>query len=537
VYKLARKSVVIFALGQLDRMGGVQRSYQSLTDYLIKLGWQVDLFGFAKTLDNSPNPSDLACPLSEDVNVKIIPSNLDEKLSTQLREEVSKISPDVILVVNSSSRAVFFSDVAKRLEIPLVYSMRGSTEYCLRYLWPCRSVFELPFKVADAVHLLMPSYQDILDPEERVKVTTIPSQIEPATVYASPDQPNADGRYKVIYSGRLSFEKQLHFLIQAFAKLAEEFPDWDLQIIGNGPLEEQLKKQAQESRFADRIEWLSVDNTESMYELYPKAHLKVLPSEYEGCPMALREAMAHGLPVIAYDTCSGSNEIIEHDVDGLLAFAKEPVSGLANAMRDLMADSQKRFNLGQKGIEKAACYLPEPINQEWEALLLSAIEKKKTKPESNPSIDMESRILEKLAKDGTYASAMHFKKEEVLYQKYRKEFLTIYGRRLFNDRYYLETYMDVKISGHDPLLHYLSEGWRLGCNPSPEFDTNAYQEIYMSGGNSDICPLYHFYTKGAFKGCFPVEVGDGYFEKWPGRKHREIYSIINDLDGFIYEKL
>ncbi|NAO99000.1 glycosyltransferase [Halomonas sp. MG34] len=527
------KSILIFALGQLDRMGGVQRSYQLLTGYLVNHGWRVEVFGFAQTLSDNPSPLDLACPLPTGVKVRIIPSALNEELYESLIKEISEVSPSVILVVNSSSRAVFFSALAKQLNIPLVYSMRGSTEYCLRYLWPCRSIFELPFKVADAVHLLMPSYKDILEPAEREKVTTIPSQIEPARSFASPNRPDTDGRYKVIYSGRLSFEKQLQYLILAFADLAEEFSDWDLQIIGNGPLEEKLKKQAQDCGVADRIEWLSVDNTEAMYELYPKAHLKVLPSEYEGCPMALREAMAHGLPVIAYDTCSGSNEIIEHGVDGLLATAKEPVSGLANAMRDLMSNSQKRVIMGKKAIEKAACYLPEPINQQWEALLSSVIERKYTEIKSDFKTKKINELLIKFAKDGSYGNAMIFEKDKDLYKKHREEFLTVYGHRLFDDRYYLETYLDVKISGQDSLLHYLSEGWKKGYNPSPEFDTRAYQELYMKNADNNICPLYHFYTEGAFRGCFPIAVNDEYFEKWPGRKPKNKYSVINDLSlGF-----
>lgn len=520
--------VLIFALGQLDNMGGVQRSYQLLTDYLVYSGWDVDLFGFGKTLDKKADPLQLACPLSRKVNVRVIPTFLSYSLYLSLVEEVRDINPDVILVVNSSSRAVFFSAIAKHLEIPLVFSMRGSTEYCLRYIWPCRNVFDLPFKVADAVHLLMPSYKNILHFEDREKVSVIPSQIEPASSYASPEKANENNRYKVLYSGRLSFEKQIHHLIDAFALLAHDFPYWDLQIIGNGPLEEKLKDQAKRTDLGERIEWLSVDNTESMYQLYPKAHLKVLSSEYEGCPMSLREAMAHGLPVIAYDTCTGSNEIIEHGIDGLLASSDKPVEGLLNAMRELMSDPIRRFEMGKRGIQKATQYLPEPINQKWEQLLLSAINQKKNETPASPE-EKDLKLLEKLAVEGTFGSAMIFDKDEALYQKYRKEFLTIYGHRLFNDRYYLETYLDVKVSGQDPLLHYISEGWKLGYNPSPEFDTNRYQALYMD--DKSLCPLVHFYTQGAFEGCFPPQADQSYYEKWPGRKPKVLYSIIDDLSN------
>ncbi|MFJ5540030.1 glycosyltransferase [Vreelandella titanicae] len=524
---LSGRHLLLFASGQLDSIGGIQRSYQILTDYLIRKGWRITLFGFAKSLPKVPDPTHLAAPLSKEVKVEILPSSIrNSEIFNYVIERVSSLKPDVALVVNSSPRAVPFLSVARSLDMPLVYSMRGAPEFCLRYLWPCRKVFDLPFKLADAVHLLMPSYQSTLTTKERNKVTTIPSQIEPAKSFSSPELPNADGRYKVIYSGRLSFEKQLHYLIEAFTILANDFPEWDLQIIGNGPLENKLKIQAQESGLGKRVEWLSADNTEAMYELYPQAHLKVLPSEYEGCPMALREAMAHGLPVIAYDTCSGSNEIIEHGVDGLLATAKSPMEGLSNAMRSLMSDPMRRVEMGKRGVEKAACYLPEPINQKWEQLLLYAIDNKRKRPLNAPE-KHEDKLLEKLATEGTFASTMIFEKDKYLYKKHREEFLTVYGHRLFDDRYYLETYLDVKVSGQDPLLHYLSEGWKLGCNPSPEFDTRRYQTLYMK--DNSICPLVHFYTKGAFEGCFPPQAEQSYYEKWPGRKPKYPYSIVDDF--------
>ncbi|TMU23208.1 glycosyltransferase family 4 protein [Halomonas sp. ATBC28] len=522
--------LLLFASGQLNSIGGIQRSYQFLVNYLVNRGWSVDIFGFAEGLPTTPSLKELAYDFESSVSVHIIPSSVDNKdLYSYVVDNVSNENYDVGLVVNSSPKALPFLAYLSNFNIPSVYSMRGSPYFCLYYLWRCRVIFDLPFKVADAVHLLLPSYKNIFDPAEHAKIKTIPSQIEPATSFASPDQPNADGRYKVIYSGRLSFEKQLQYLILAFSSLAEEFSNWDLQIIGNGPLEEKLKKQAQACGFADRIEWMSVDNTEAMYELYPKAHLKVLPSEYEGCPMALREAMAHGLPVIAYDTCSGSNEIIEHDIDGLLATANEPIGGLASAMKSLMNDSKRRVDLGKKGIEKAAQYLPEPINKEWESLLLSAIDRKKKVLNNNSELMQAKYLLGELLKEGAYSSAMLFKKNEELYQSYRQEFLTIYGHDLFDERYYLEKYLDVKESGQDPLLHYISKGWRDGYNPSPLFDNEKYRIRYMKQNESDICPLYHFYTVGAFEGSFPIAVDDRYFERWPGRKPKNEYSIIEDL--------
>ncbi len=522
-----KKSVLIFASGQLDKIGGIQRSYQILTDYLIRKGWKVELYGFAATLSKIPDPQQLACPLHRKVKVEIIKDRVEKKVFDDLVCKVKTKNPSLIVIINSSPKAVFYAAVAQASGISFIYSMRGSTEYCLRYLWPCRAVFDLIFQTADAVHLLMPSYFNLLPVNIKDRLEIIPSQIEPAKKLAKPDFPDDTGRFKIVYSGRFSFEKQLHYLIQAFSRIASKFPEWDLVMVGDGPLGEGLKKLAEDERLGARVEWLSVDNTEAMYQLYPKMHIKVLPSEYEGCPMALREAMAHGLPVIAFETCTGSNEIIQSGYDGILAQSENPVQGLADSMSSLILHPSERVRLGQNAIRKAEQYMPDPINKRWENMMLKVI---KDKANNKGSINPEAeRMVIDLASKGMFGKAYIFNKDNELYERYKREYLTIYGRRLFDIKYYLQTYVDVKSEGCDPLLHYISTGWRKGYNPSPEFDTNLYLELYLDSVDNDLCPLYHYYIVGAYKGCFPPAVDTDYYEKWPARRPKISYSIIEDI--------
>ena len=83
------------------------------------------------------------------------------------------------------------------------------------------------------------------------------------------------------------------------------------------------------------------------------------------------------------------------------------------------------------------------------------------------------------------------------------------------------------MAGSDPLLHYISQGWRFGYNPSKEFDTNLYVRKHMLN-QGDMCPLFHFYTEGVFEGAWPIEVDDDYYIKRPGRKRSNEYSLEND---------
>lgn len=524
------KKILIFAAGQLDRIGGLQRSYQILTGHLIEKGWDVTLYGFGESLSKKPKPSDLGYPLLNKVKVRIIEYGISKKNYKFLLAKVKDDAPDIILVINSSHKGAFYCGIAEKLGIPYVFSIRGSSEYCLRYLWPCKKVFDLPFKTANGAHVLMPSYVNLLPSEVKSKVSVIPSPIEPADKFSDPGKPDENGRYKILYAGRLTHEKQVHYLLQAFKLLVDDFLDWDLVIAGYGPLESDLKKQATDLCIDERIKWIQAKNTKEMYDIYPQMNIKVLPSEYEGCPLSLREAMAHGLPVVAYSTCSGSNEIIDNEVDGLLADASKPVTGLMDCLRRLMKSSSIRNAIGENAIKKAEKYSPLNINIKWEKLLISSMQNRASKPYK------DSKEIVELAESCNITNKFEFYMDCSLYAQHKNNYLLCYKRELFNPRYYLEKNVEVKISGVDPLMHYLSEGWKNEYNPSPEFDTKKYIDVYLNNKSKNICPLVHYYQEGFKKGFYPFRADHEYYLKWPGRKPKKRYTIYNDISNIIEKR-
>ncbi len=340
----------------------------------------------------------------------------------------------------------------------------------------------------------------------------------------------------MLYSGRFSFEKRVDILIRAFGIIHKEFADWDLWLYGNGPLEDKLRMVVKELGVESRVVFGQASNTDDMYNVYPMTHIKVLPSEQEGCPMALREAMAHAIPVIAFKECSGSNEIITNGKDGLLLDSDDYVKRLADGMSYLMSEPRVRCKMGIKARNTADQYHPDAINKKWEQLLIDTINgNDKSLPGLNDKYhkehDWASSLLSDLISKIKLRDVYIFDQDEQLFEQHKKEYLLIYGHRLFDKRFYLEEYYEVKKKGMDPLLHYLSEGYLLGHNPSPEFDTKEYRVRYLEQG-SNVCPLYHFYKNGRFEGIKPITPVTDYYHKWPGRKPRAAYSVDAD---FVYE--
>jgi len=112
---------------------------------------------------------------------------------------------------------------------------------------------------------------------------------------------------QVIAMGRLQREKAYDVLLQAFSIVLKSFPQAQLAILGEGPLETQLKKQAVELGVAHAVAFPGFQKNPWPYVKH--ADLFVLASRFEGLPNALLEVLALGVPVVATDCPGGVREI------------------------------------------------------------------------------------------------------------------------------------------------------------------------------------------------------------------------------------
>jgi glycosyltransferase involved in cell wall biosynthesis len=169
--------------------------------------------------------------------------------------------------------------------------------------------------------------------------------------------------------GRLDAEKGFDLLIAAFGRLAADFPDWGLAILGEGSLRQKLSAQVAALGLGDRVRLPGVTDSAAALR---QGELFVLSSRHEAFGLALAEAMAAGLPVIAADCPSGPAEIIHSGEDGLLVPA-EDAAALAAAMAQLMADPAQRRRLGENARASARRFDLSTVTQSWERLIDSCL--------------------------------------------------------------------------------------------------------------------------------------------------------------------
>ncbi|NOH00744.1 MAG: glycosyltransferase [Chloroflexi bacterium] len=115
--------------------------------------------------------------------------------------------------------------------------------------------------------------------------------------------------------GRLVYEKGHEFLVEAMSKVAQVNDRAVAGICGEGPLREQLSRQIEALGLQEKVKLLGLWN--DIPELLAAADVFVLPSRWEGSPMALLEAMMAGLPVVA-TRVEGVEDVVEHGAHGFL---------------------------------------------------------------------------------------------------------------------------------------------------------------------------------------------------------------------------
>ncbi|SDT76405.1 glycosyltransferase [Actinoplanes derwentensis] len=171
---------------------------------------------------------------------------------------------------------------------------------------------------------------------------------------------------RVVTLGRLSHEKGLDMLLEAWAQVGPRHPDWQLEIYGAGPNEQALRTLARELNLDDTT--LFRGKTNVIDSVLASSSIYVLPSRQEGFPIALMEALAYGLPVVSFDCAPGIRELIDDDVSGGLVITSGNVPGFADALSRLIEDHDLRVRLGAAGRETVQRYTPDSIMDRWEAL-------------------------------------------------------------------------------------------------------------------------------------------------------------------------
>lgn len=206
------------------------------------------------------------------------------------------------------------------------------------------------------------------DSVRKVKTTIIPNAINPSFI-----RPQYQGvRNKVISgAGRLTDQKNFSLLIKAFSLIANDFPEYNLIIYGEGGKRQALEELIEKLGLTHRVSLPG--NINNIAETMEKHSLFVLSSDFEGMPNALMEAMALGVPCISTDCpCGGPRFLIQNGKNGFLVPVGD-VEAMANTIKTVLLNPIEAKRIGEMGSTIKERLNPDTIYSTWEKFINDVI--------------------------------------------------------------------------------------------------------------------------------------------------------------------
>lgn len=167
-------------------------------------------------------------------------------------------------------------------------------------------------------------------------------------------------RHTILFMSRFDRRKGCYELLEAFAKLAGAFPDWDLVLSGDGEEKESLQRSIATLGLQGRVLMPGYVTGQSKIDLLQQCDVFALPTYYpEGMPIALLEAMAVGKPVLTAKT-GGIAHIARHRENGVV-LDRVTVETVTEGLRVLVSDEALRIEMGRRNAAIIAQKFDAPI--------------------------------------------------------------------------------------------------------------------------------------------------------------------------------
>lgn len=288
-----------------------------------------------------------------------------KRLAAPVGQFVEQYQPDVIFAygIQDLNSIVWGIKDDKSKNIPVLHLTHSDVNAYYQGL----SYFDKArIKNCTAVHASLPDFADTFAQLLGREVIAIPNTVTPPLEFA--DLNDTKQRKRIMMHSRLDKNKQQHMLLEAFALVKDDFPDWDIAIFGG----ENTKGYAQKLRNI-----IAKHQMEERAKIHPatpnvehelsKSDIFAFPSLFEGWGLVLTEAMSVGLPCIGLKGTPAINYLITSENAGLVC--DNDVVEFSEQLRTLMGDSQLRQELGNNAKVGITKYHIDPVCEQWEALM------------------------------------------------------------------------------------------------------------------------------------------------------------------------
>lgn len=354
---LKRTNKILFLIGNLNNAGGTERVCSLIANELDKVGYEVMIVSISEGTEPF-------FPLSNRIKITTLFKKSDRaihrapKIIYKLRKLVKSENINTLIVVESMS--VLFS-------IPAIQGLIIN-HICWEHFNFDEDLGKKSRRFARQLAAIYCDYVVTLTEADRqkwlegtkhhkAKIISIPNP-SPFTPQSYVKETSIK---TVLAVGRLTHQKGFDLLLRAWKKVHEEFPNWELNIVGEGEDRNQLETFINKNNLNDSVKL--VGNTNEVDKYYRNAEIFCLSSRYEGFGMVLIEALAFGIPIVSFNCELGPSEILEGT--GSILVPKENIELLAKALIKFISDEKLRKTVSFENLQRSKIYQPNLIICKW----------------------------------------------------------------------------------------------------------------------------------------------------------------------------
>lgn len=365
--KNQKRRKVVFVISSLD-LGGAERVMTILANALSELDYEITIISKLK--------SAVSYPISEEVRLYYPETkvNYRNKLTTffgrigqnrDIHRFLLRKKPDVVIPFSTTTNGMIIV-MCKILGLPVIASEhmnykttseKFSHRFIRRYIYPHSSFLTVLTK-RDKEEYYMRFMKNVV-------VMPNPLALKPFS-----NNETASREKCIMAVGDLNRIEHKGFdtLLQIFANIRKEQPDWNLCIAGGGevkPVEDLIEKFG----LVGHVSLLG--HIKEVQKYLQSCSIFALSSRWEGLPLVLVEAMSQGIACIAFDCFTGPAEMITNGFDGILVEDQNRDS-FEKELSKLITDEGLRKELGRHAIDSSRRFIPEEIVPLWQELIEKA---------------------------------------------------------------------------------------------------------------------------------------------------------------------
>ncbi len=364
---------ILYVFRSLAVWGGIERVLVEKMNYLSSV-YGYDVYMITSDQGNHPIPYHLEDKVHiEDLNIRFhqqyqynvikrkwVARKLKQLYELRLAERIQQIQPDIMVCTTADH---IDSLVKLKGTIPLVVE---SHSICLRTIedgryWLQRKWYKHRYlKVLSKVYAIVALTEG--DAKEWRKFHSYVVVI-PNIVHLNKGSVSTLENKRVIWVGRFDYQKRPLEMIRIWEMIHPRFPDWQLDIYGEGDQLQELE---------DKVHSLGMNivihqPTEQIFDCYRDSSILVSTSLFEPFGLVIPEAMSCGLPVVAYDCPYGPASIVSDSKNGYL-IGCDDINNYVEKLSLLMRDLDLRIKMGKRGLLSSKRYEDNRNMPLWRAL-------------------------------------------------------------------------------------------------------------------------------------------------------------------------